>query len=79
MTHVDNCLSILSRLIATGDTNAIPMAENAIEEYWAATPPRARKSGLLYIQQMLLDQPGDPNSRELVVTINAFIEKKLIT
>ena len=53
MGHVDTCLETLRRLIAAGDMNGIPLAEAAIEEYWAATPVKARKSGLLYIQQIL--------------------------
>jgi hypothetical protein len=79
--HIDDCINILRRLIVAGDTSGIQMAENAIEEYWAATPIRARKSGLLYIQQILHDQ-GDafsPNGRDFAVTIDAYIEKKLVT
>jgi hypothetical protein len=81
MGRIDDCLNILRRLIVAGDTNGIQMAENAIEEYWAATPIRARKSGLLYIQQILRDQRDafSPNSRDFAVTIDAYIEKKLVT
>jgi hypothetical protein len=52
-------------------------AENVIEEYWAATPVRARKSGLLYIQQILHEELGaaDPNSREFAAFVDAYIEK----
>jgi hypothetical protein len=81
MGHIDNCLDMLRRLIAAADTNGIQMAEDAIEKYWAATPIRARKSGLLYIQQILHDQrdAASPNSRDFAVTVDAYIEKKLIT
>ena len=39
MGHIDNCLGTLRRLIAAADMNGIPIAENAIEEHWTATPP----------------------------------------
>jgi hypothetical protein len=81
MSHIDNCLNTLRRLITVGDMNGIQMAENAIEEYWAATPLRARKSGLLYVQQILHGQrdAASPNSRDFAVTVDAYIEKKLVT
>jgi hypothetical protein len=71
-------LGALRRLIANGDMSGIPLAEAAIEEYWAATPAKARKSGLLYIQQILHDQRGalSPQSRHFAVTVDAYIEKK---
>src|ERR1700760_628703 len=53
MGHIDYCLDALQRLIAKGDANDLPLAEEAIQQYWAATLVRARKSGLLYIQQIL--------------------------
>jgi hypothetical protein len=81
MGHVDTCLGILRRLIADGDMNGIPLAEAAIEEYWAATPAKARKSGLLYIQQILHDRRDtlSPQSRDFANTVDAYIEKKLVT
>lgn len=81
MGHIDSCLETLRRLITAGDLNGIPLGLTAIEEYWVATPTRARKTGLLYIQQILHDQPNaaSPNSREFAATVDAFIEKKLAT
>jgi hypothetical protein len=81
MGHVDTCLGTLRRLIADGDINGIPLAEAAIEEYWAATPAKARKSGLLYIQQILHDRRAtlNPQSRDFATTVDAYIEKKLVT
>jgi hypothetical protein len=35
---IDTCLDSLRRLIAAGDPKGILLAENAIDEYWAATP-----------------------------------------
>jgi hypothetical protein len=72
-------LGTLLRLIAAGDVNGILLAEAAIEEYWAATPAKARKSGLLYIQQILHDQRDalSTQSRDFAITVDAFIEKKL--
>jgi hypothetical protein len=70
MGHIDSCLDTLRRLIASGDMTGFPLAETAIEEYWAATLPRARKSGLLYIQQILHDRRDADD---------AYIERKLAT
>jgi len=79
MPHLDTCLGTLRRLIARGDLNGIPLAERAINEYWDATPKKARKSGLRLIQQDVLDQWnavfGD--QRNFAETVNADIEKKL--
>ena len=81
MGHIDTCLGTLRRLIAAGDLNSIPLAEAAIEEYWAATPAKARKSGLLYMQQILHDRRDtlSPQSRDFATTVDAYIEKKLVT
>jgi hypothetical protein len=81
MAYIDSCLGALRRLIANGDMSGIPLAEAAIEEYWLATPAKARKSGLLYIQQILHDQRGalSPQSRDFAVIVDAYIEKKLAT
>ena len=81
LLHGGQCIDRLRRLIAKGDMNELPLAEIAIEQYWAATPPRARKSGLLYIQLILPDRRGNdgPNSRDFAVTVDAYIERKLMT
>ena len=58
----------------------LPLAEIAIGKYWAATPLRARKTGLLYMQQILHDQhEARWHSREFAATVDAYIEKKLAT
>jgi hypothetical protein len=81
MGHIDTCLGTLRLLIGAGDMNGIPLAEAAIEEYWAATPIKARKSGLLYIQQILHDRRDalSAQSKDFAVTVDAYIEKKLAT
>jgi hypothetical protein len=81
MGYIDICLDKLRHLISVGNTNDLRMAQDAIEEYWAATPIRARKSGLLYIQQILHDELGaaDPNGHEFAAFVDAYIEKKLTT
>jgi hypothetical protein len=73
MPHLDDCL------IAKGDTNGIPLAERAINEYWDATLPGARKSGLRLIQQDVFVQLNavTGNRRDFAETVNAYIEKKL--
>jgi hypothetical protein len=81
MGHIDTCLDRLRDLIRAGNTNDLNMAEDAVEQYWAATPVRARKSGLLYIQQILHGEfsAADPNNREFAAFVDAYIEKKLTT
>jgi len=79
VVRIDPCLDILRRLIATGDMNDIPLAEKAIAEYWEGTPTRARKSGLLYIQQILHEHRDAliRESREFADVVDACIEQKL--
>jgi hypothetical protein len=81
MVHIENCLNTLRRLVAAGDMKDLPAAEGAIEEYWAATPLRARKSGLLYIQQILHDRRDTvgPESRDFQGALDAYIERKLVS
>lgn len=76
---MDDCSGILRRLIAKGDTNGIPLAERAINEYWDATLPGARKSGLRLIQQDVFVQLNavTGNRRDFAETVNAYIEKRL--
>jgi hypothetical protein len=64
-------------LIATGDTNGIPLAERAIAEYWEGTPPRARKSGLIYIMQILHEHRDalSRESRDFADTVDAYIQR----
>ena len=78
MTNIDTCLDTLRRLIAACDTNGIPLAEKAIEEYWEATPPRARESGLQFIQQILHDRSDalSRESRDFLDSVDACFEKK---
>ena len=74
-------IGILRRLIAKGHANGIPLAERAINEWWDVTPAHARKSGLRFLQQDVLDQRsavlGD--QRNFADAVNAYIEKKLET
>ena len=77
MGHIDTCLGILRRLIAKGD--GIPLAERAINEYWDAAPTAARKSGLRFLQQDVLDQRNAVlgAQRNFADAVSAYIEKKL--
>ena len=79
MPHLETCLGILRRLIAKGDTNGVPLAERAINEYLDATPARARKSGLRLLQQDILAQRNAVlgHQRSFADTVNDYIEKKL--
>jgi len=79
MPHLQNCLDILRRLIAKGDTNGIPLAERAIDEYLGATPSEARKSGLRLLQEDVLIQRNAVlgSHRSFADTIYNYIERKL--
>ena len=79
MPHLESCLGILRRLIAKGDPNGIPLAERAINEYWDATPAKARKSGLRLLQQDVLDQRNAVlgAQRGFAEAVNDYIEKRL--
>ena len=79
MPYLRSCSEILRRLIAEGDVNGLPLAERAINEYLAATPITAQKSGLRLIQEDVLIQRdavvGD--QRSFADSVSAYIEGKL--
>ena len=77
--RIDPCLDVLRRLMVAGDPNGIPLAERVIAEYWEGTPPRARKSGLLYMQQILCEHRDalSRESRDFADTVDAYIERML--
>jgi len=79
MPYLDACRLILRRLIAKGDTNGIPLAERAINEYLEATPPGARISGLRLLQEDVLAQRDAllGAQRSFADTVNDYIEKKV--
>ncbi|HZE55638.1 MAG TPA: hypothetical protein VE111_20475 [Bradyrhizobium sp.] len=79
MSRLDVCLASLRRLIAKGDANDMQLAEIAINEYWEATPTQARKSGLRFLQQDVLDRRDAVlgSQRDFADSVNDFIEKKL--
>jgi hypothetical protein len=76
---INTCLDSLRRLIAAGGPNGILLAENAVDEYWAATPVLARESGLSYVRQIVVSirdaASGDKHS--FADLANDYIEKKL--
>lgn len=78
MPHLDNCKTILRKLIAKGDPNGIPLAERAINEYWDVTLERGRKSGLRLIQLDVLEQRNAVTGaqHDFARTVNDYIEKK---
>jgi hypothetical protein len=79
MPQLETCLGVLRRLIAKGDPGGVHLAERAVDEYWNATLPGARKSGLRLVQQDVMVQAnavvGD--QRSFAEAVNAYIEKKL--
>jgi hypothetical protein len=77
MPYLNDCQEILRRLIAKGDINGIAPAERAINEYLAATPANARKSGLRLLQEDVLIRRNVVvgNQHSFADTVNAYIEK----
>jgi hypothetical protein len=79
MPYLDNCRTILGKLIAKGDPSCIPLAERAINEHLEATPPSARNSGLRLLQQDIMAQHDAVvgAQRSFAETVNAYIETKI--
>jgi hypothetical protein len=79
IAHFEDCQRILRRLIANGDAKGLPFAESAITEYWDATFPAARQSGLRYLQLEVLGQRNAVvgAQRDFAQAVNDLIEKKL--
>lgn len=79
MPHLASCLDILRRLIAKGDVDQIPLARRAIDEYLAATPIGAQRSGLRLLQEDVLVQRnavvGD--QRSFAEMVGIYIDSKL--
>ena len=79
MLHLENCKTILRKMIAKGDPSTLPLAERAINEYLEATPPGARKSGLRLLREDVLAQYGAVVGvqRSFAGTVYAYIDEKL--
>jgi hypothetical protein len=78
MPYLNDCQEILRRLIADGDTNGIPLAERAINEYLHATPTNARKSGLRLLQEdVIIQRDTVVGGHSFADAVNAYIERKL--
>jgi hypothetical protein len=80
MGHIDDCLSTLARLIADAEPSSLSQAEEAIAQYWNVTPSIARRSGLLYIQQILHSRRDGLSaaSRSFADALDARIERRLM-
>ncbi|RXG97796.1 hypothetical protein [Bradyrhizobium zhanjiangense] len=79
MSGLADCQSLLRLLIARGDPQAIPLAENAIDQYLAITPAGARGRGLCELQRDASDQHGAAVGvqRSFAETVDAYIARKL--
>lgn len=79
MPGLADCLSLLRLLIARGDPQGIPLAENAIDQYLAVTPAAARGRGLCVLQLDARDQhvAAVGVQRSFAETIDAYIARKL--
>ncbi|RXH40133.1 hypothetical protein [Bradyrhizobium zhanjiangense] len=79
MSGLADCQSLLRLLIARGDPQAIPLAENAIDQYLAITPAGARGRGLCELQRDARDQHGAAVGvqRSFAETVDAYIARKL--
>jgi len=79
MVDLDKCLDSLRSLIADAHTNGIQMAEKAIEDYLAATPPPAQKEGLQTVQQAVQTHRDAAIGvhRSFADIVNDYIEEKM--
>ncbi|RXG88032.1 hypothetical protein [Bradyrhizobium zhanjiangense] len=79
MSGLADCQSLLRLLIARGDPQAIPLAENAIDQYLAITPAGARGRGLCELQRDASDQhrAAVGVQRSFAETVDAYIARKL--
>ena len=80
MPRLEACRDVLRRLIAKGEMDGLPLATRTIDEYFDATPTRARTSGLLLLRQDVLDQRNAilGSHRDFADAVNGYIQWKLI-
>jgi hypothetical protein len=79
MVHLDKCLDSLRSLIADAHASGIQMAEKAIEDYLAATPPPDQKEGLQTVQQAIQTHRDASTGvhRSFADIVNDYIEEKM--
>jgi hypothetical protein len=77
MTDLNKCMSVLRPLIAEGDTDGIPLAERAVNDYLSATEIPARKDALLGVRRAVQAHSDKAQGIDLSFadTVNDYIEK----
>jgi hypothetical protein len=77
MATLNKCMSVLRPLISEGDTSGIGTAEEAVNEYVAATPPPDRKDALLNVKQAVQAHRDECPGIHLgfADAVNDYIEK----
>ena len=77
MEHVHKCGSVLRHLIATGETNGIPLAEKAIGDMLTATPADEHKASLDGVRAVVDAHRAVASGSQLgfADAINDYIEK----
>lgn len=77
MEHINKCTSVLRPLIAVGDTNGVPLAENALNEMVAVTPAREKRAALEHVQSVVQAHRDEASGIQLgfADTVNDYIEK----
>jgi hypothetical protein len=77
MDHFDKCTSLLRPLIEKGDANDIPLAEKALNELVAVTPPLQQKAALDNVKTVVEEHRESACGFQLSFAdaINDYIEK----
>lgn len=79
MPHMEDCKTILRKLIAKGEPSGMALAERAIDEYWDVTLEKGRKSGLRLVQLDVLEQRNAVvgAQHDFAQAVNDYIEQKI--
>jgi hypothetical protein len=77
MDHFGKCTSVLRPLIAKGDANDIPLAEKAVNDLVAVTPPPQQKAALENVKTVVEEHRESVSGFQLgfADAINDYIEK----
>jgi hypothetical protein len=77
MDHLDKCTSVLRPLIEKGDANDLHLAEKAVNEFVAVTPPSHQASALESVKTAMEEHREAVTGHQLgfADAINDYIEK----
>lgn len=78
MDHVHKCTSVLRPLITAGQTNGIPLAEQAINDMLVVAPKDQHREALNGVRSVVKahqDAAGSGQQYDFAETVNNYIEK----